>query len=85
LITNWRYTKRPSKPTIGPVEFIDRVIERDEKGQPFRLAAYQRQVLEMALRRNPSGEFVFRLVVLSKRKKSGAVSFQGVQDHDSAN
>jgi len=84
LITNWRYTKRPSKPTIGPVEFIDRVIERDEKGEPFRLVAYQRQVFEMALRRDPSGEFVFRLVVLSERKKSGAVSFQGVQDHDSA-
>ena len=84
MITNWRYTKRPSKPTIGPVEFIDRVIERDEKGEPFRLVAYQRQVFEMALRRDPSGEFVFRLVVLSERKKSGAVSFQGVQDHDSA-
>ena len=64
-------TKRQSKPTIGPVEFIDKVIKRDEKGEPFSLAPYQRRVLEMALRRDPSGELVFRLVVLSEPKKSG--------------
>ncbi len=63
--------KRQSKPTISPVEFIENVIRRDEKGEPFRLAAYQRRVLEMALRRDPSGELVFRLVVLSEPKKSG--------------
>jgi hypothetical protein len=63
--------KRQSKPTIGPVEFIDRVIKLDEKGEPFRLASYQRRVLEMALRRDPSSELVFRLVVLSEPKKSG--------------
>jgi len=57
--------KRRSKPTISPVDFIDRVIRLDEKGEPFSL------VLEMALRRDPSGELVFRLVVLSEPKKSG--------------
>jgi hypothetical protein len=31
-------TKRKSKPTIGPVEDIDEVIRRDEKGEPFTLA-----------------------------------------------
>jgi len=40
--------KRKSRPTIGPVEFIDRVIKRDEKGEPFRLAPYQRRVLKIA-------------------------------------
>ena len=59
-------SKRQSKPTINPVEFIDRVIKHDEKGEPFTLAPYQRRVLEMALRRDPSGELVFRLVVLSE-------------------
>ena len=63
--------KRKSRPIIGPVEFIDKVIKRDEKGEPFSLAPYQRRVLEMALRRDPSGELVFRLVVLSEPKKSG--------------
>jgi len=64
-------SNRKSKTTIGPVEFIHRVIKHDEKGEPFALAAYQRRVLEMALRRDPSGELVFRLVVLSEPKKSG--------------
>jgi len=27
--------KRQSKPTIGPVEFIERVIKRDERGEQF--------------------------------------------------
>ena len=45
---------RKSKPTIGPVEFIDRVMKRDKKGEPFALAPYQRRVLEIALRRDPS-------------------------------
>jgi phage terminase large subunit-like protein len=62
--------KRQSKSTIVPVDFIDHVIKRDEKGEPFSLAPYQPRVLEMALRRDPSGELVFRLVVLSEPKKS---------------
>ena len=39
--------KRQPRPTIGAVEFIDRVIKCDEKGQAFTLAPYQRRVLEM--------------------------------------
>ena len=62
--------KRTSKPTINAVEFIDRVIKLDEKGEPWTLTAYQRRVLELALRRDPSGELVFRLVVLSEPKKA---------------
>ena len=64
-------TKRKSQSTIAPVEFIDRIIKFDEKGEPFSLQPYQRRVLEMALRRDPSGELVFRLVVLAEPKKSG--------------
>ena len=32
-------SKRKSKTTIGPIEFIHRIIKRDEKGEPFTLAA----------------------------------------------
>jgi hypothetical protein len=53
--------KCQSRPTIGPVEFIDRLIKHDEKGEPFSLAKYQRRVLQMALRRDRSGELIFRL------------------------
>jgi len=38
-------TKRKSLPTISPVEFIDRVIKREEKGEPFSLSPFQRWVL----------------------------------------
>jgi hypothetical protein len=31
---------RQYKLTICPVEFIDKVIRHDEKGEPFRLAAF---------------------------------------------
>jgi len=30
--------------TIGPVEFINRVVKRDEKGELFSLPPYQRRV-----------------------------------------
>ena len=46
-----------------------------EKGEPWTLTAYQRRVLEMALRRDPSSERVFGLVVLSEPKKSGKTFF----------
>ena len=49
--------KRKSRPNIGPVELS--VIKLDEKGERVQLAAYQRRVLEMALRHDPSGELVF--------------------------
>ena len=33
-------SKRKSQSTINAVEFIDRVIRLDEKGEPFSLAPY---------------------------------------------
>jgi hypothetical protein len=60
--------KRKSQPTVTPVQFIDRVIKLDEKGEPFTLAPYQRRVLEMALRRDPSWELAYRIVLLSEPK-----------------
>ena len=56
---------------IGAVEFIDRVIKLDEKGEPWKLSRYQRRVLELAVRRDPTGALLFRVVLLSEPKKSG--------------
>jgi hypothetical protein len=37
---------RSTKPLkIGAIEFIGRVIKLDEKGDPWKLSAYQRRVL----------------------------------------
>jgi hypothetical protein len=57
--------------TISPADFIDRVIKLNEKGQPWKLAPYQRRVLELALKRGLKGELLYRVVVLSEPKKSG--------------
>src|SRR5215510_2955785 len=56
---------------ISPVDFIDRVIKRNEKGQPWALSPYQRRVLELAFRRGLKGELLYRIVLLSEPKKSG--------------
>jgi hypothetical protein len=61
-------TNRRSQAAVSAVEFIDKRIKLDEKGEPFTLAPYQRRVLEMLLRRDPSGELPFRLVLLSEPK-----------------
>jgi hypothetical protein len=42
------------------------LIKLLEDGEPFTPAPYQRRVLETLLRRDPSGELAFRLVLLSE-------------------
>jgi hypothetical protein len=54
-----------------PIGFIDAQVPRNEKGQPWRLSAYQRQVLAWAFRRDPSGRLLARLVLWAEPKKSG--------------
>ena len=56
---------------ISPIDFIDRVIKRNEKGQPWVLSPYQRRVLELAFRQGTKGELLYRVVLLSEPKKSG--------------
>jgi phage terminase large subunit-like protein len=53
------------------VAFIDDQLTRNEKGQPWRLSRHQRRVLARALRRDPSGRLLFRLVLWGEMKKSG--------------
>lgn len=59
------------KNPISPVDFIDRVIKKNEKGLPFKLSPYQRKVLELAFRRGPNGALLYRQILLSEPKKSG--------------
>jgi phage terminase large subunit-like protein len=57
---------------IDAIDFIDRVIKHDEKGEPWSLSDYQRRVLKLALKRSSADDaLVYRLVVLSEPKKSG--------------
>jgi hypothetical protein len=34
--------------SISPIHFIDKLIKRNELGQPFRLSDHQREVLRLA-------------------------------------
>jgi phage terminase large subunit-like protein len=57
--------------SISPVEFIDKAIKLNEKGEPWTLSAYQRKLLELAFRRDQNDNLLYRLVLLSEVKKSG--------------
>lgn len=63
--------KRIPPKYLPPAEFIDKVITRNEKGEPWKLSPYQRRVLQLAFRYDPSGELVFRIILWSEVKKSG--------------
>ena len=54
-----------------PVAFIDAMIPRNEKGQPWRLAPYQRRVLTLAFRWEATGRLLMRLLLWGEPKKSG--------------
>jgi hypothetical protein len=43
----------------------------NEKAEPWKLAPYQRRVLELALKRKPNGALVYRQIIISDVKKSG--------------
>jgi phage terminase large subunit-like protein len=54
-----------------PVAFIDAFIPFNEKGQAWRLSAYQRRVLALAFQWSPLGRLLLRLLLWSEAKKSG--------------
>jgi len=51
---------------LDPVTFIDRCIRKNERGQSFRLAPHQRQILRLAFFR-----FLYTTIVYSCPKKDG--------------
>jgi hypothetical protein len=53
------------------VAFIDEFIRLNEKGEPWRLSAYQRFVLRLAFTWDSLGHLLFRLLLWSEIKKSG--------------
>ena len=55
----------------APAAFIDDLVPFNEKGQPWRLSAYQRLVLALAFRWSPAGALLMRLLLWSEPKKSG--------------
>jgi hypothetical protein len=65
--------KRESKPSISPVEFIERVIKLNEKGLPWELSPYQRRVLELAFRRGVNCALAYRVRRIMKASERSCV------------
>ena len=61
----------PSRYARDPAAFADDLIPLNEKGQPWRLSAYQRRVLALEFRWSASGALLMRLLLWSEPKKSG--------------
>lgn len=56
---------------IGPVEFCDLFISKNELGKPFALQPHQRTILDLAFERDEHGLFLYDTVVYACTKKSG--------------
>jgi hypothetical protein len=54
-----------------PARFIEDYLPLNEKGQPWRLSAHQRRVLQLGLQWGPSGLLLVRLLIWGEMKKSG--------------
>ena len=56
---------------ISPVTFIDKLIKKNELGQPFTLSDHQREVLRLAFAFDQDGRLPYDTIVYSCIKKSG--------------
>jgi phage terminase large subunit-like protein len=56
---------------ISPVTFINRLIRKSELGQPFRLLAFQEEILNLAFAFDQHGRLPYDTVIYSCPKKSG--------------
>ena len=63
--------KANKKPTISPITFIDRLVKKNELGQPFTLMDHQREILRLAFTFDEAGRLPWDTIVYSCVKKSG--------------
>jgi phage terminase large subunit-like protein len=56
---------------IHPLTFIDKLVKRNELGQPFRLMDHQREVLRLAFAFDKDGRLPWDVILFSTVKKSG--------------
>jgi hypothetical protein len=69
---------KPKKtPTISPISFIDRLIKKNELGQPFTLMDHQRGILRLAFALNENGRLPWDTILYSCVKKSGKTTLNG--------
>jgi phage terminase large subunit-like protein len=57
--------------SISPLTFIDKLVKKNELGQPFKLFPHQREILNLAFTFDENGKVPYDTVVFSCPKKSG--------------
>ena len=57
--------------SISPIHFIDKLVKKNELGQPFRLSDHQREVLRLAFDFDSDGRLPHDTILYSCIKKSG--------------
>jgi phage terminase large subunit-like protein len=62
---------------ISPVTFIDKLIHRNELGQPFSLFPFQREILSLAFAFDDQGKLPYDTILYSCPKKSGKSTING--------
>src|SRR4029453_5950204 len=63
--------------SISPIHFIDKLIKKNELGQPFRLSDHQREVLRLAFAFDDNRRFPWDTIIYSCVKKSGKTTLNG--------
>jgi len=59
------------KKNISPLTFIDKLVRKNELGQPFALMDHQREILRLAFAFDEDGRLPYDTVIFSCPKKSG--------------
>jgi hypothetical protein len=57
--------------SISPITFIDKLVKKNELGQPFKLMDHQREILRIAFTFDEHGRLPWDTVIYSCVKKSG--------------
>ena len=65
------------KNNISPLTFIDKLVKKNELGQPFKLMDHQREILRLAFTFDENGRLPWNTVIYSCVKKSGKTTLNG--------
>ena len=62
---------------IHPITFIDKLVKKNELGQPFTLSDHQREILRLAIDFDQDGRLPWDTIIYSCIKKSGKTTLNG--------
>lgn len=62
---------------ISPIALIDKLVKKNELGQPFKLMDHQREILHLAFAFDADGRLPWDTVIYSCVKKSGKTTLNG--------